>query len=119
MDVEKLREYAHQPTHTTKRKLNKNSKEIIVKFENLDTVEETQLLSILLLKDKLKEPLKLQEIDTSVKKGKTSKLKKDIVESIKEGLHSIGKKSRSPNKRLWKERSRPLLYHLILDIFEM
>ena len=44
MDVEKLREYDSQPTHTMKRKLNKKFKEIIAQFENLDTVEETQLL---------------------------------------------------------------------------
>ena len=116
--MEKLREYSSQPTHTMKRKLNKKSKEIIAQFENLDTVEKTQLLSISLLKDELKEPLKLLGIDTSVKKRKTSKLQKDIVESVKEGLHSIGKKSRSAdksiarrviltsvlNKKLWKKR---------------
>ena len=41
IDLEKLREYASKPTHTTKRKLNKNYKEIIGQFENLDTVEKT------------------------------------------------------------------------------
>ena len=70
----------------------KSSKEIIAQFENLDTVEKTQLLSISVLKDKLKDPLKLLGIDTSVKKRKTSKLQNNIVESVKEGLHSIGKK---------------------------
>ena len=116
--LKKLTEYASQSTHTTKRKLNKKSKEIIAQFENLDIVEKTQLLSIFLLKDELKDTLKLLGIDTSVKKRKTSKLQKDIVESVKEGLHSIGKKSRSVdksiarrviltfviNKKLWKKR---------------
>ena len=100
MDVEKLREYASQPTHTVKRKLNKKSKEIIAQFENLDTVEKTQLLSISLLKDELKEPLRLLGIDTSIKKRRTSKLEKDIVESVKEGLHSIGEKTRSTDKSI-------------------
>ena len=63
-------------------------------------MEKTQLLSISLLKDELKEPLELLGIDTSVKKRKTSKLQKDIVESVKEGLHSIGKKSRSADKSI-------------------
>ena len=98
MDVDKLREYSSQPTHTMKRKLNKNSKEIIEQFENLNIVEKTQLLSISLLKDELKESLKLLGIDTSVKKRKTSKLQKYIVESVKEGLHSTRKKTRSMDK---------------------
>ena len=100
MDVKKLREYSSEPTHTTKRKLNKKSKEIIAQFENLDTMDKTQLLSSSLLKYELKEPLKLLGIDKSVKKRKTSKLQKDIVESVKEGLHSIGKKSRSIDKSI-------------------
>ena len=100
MDVEKLREYANQTTHTMKRKLNKKSKEIIAQFENLDTMEKTQLLSISLLKDELKEPLRLLGIDTSIKKRRTSKLEKDIVESVKEGLYSIGKKTRSIDKSI-------------------
>ena len=91
MDVEKLREYASQPTHNMKRKLNKNSKEIIVQFQNLNTVEKTQLLSISLLKDELKESLKLLGIDTSIKKRRTSKLQKYIVESVKDYI-PLGKK---------------------------
>ena len=100
MDVEKLREYFNQPIHTTRRKWNKKSKEIIAQFENLDIVEKTQLLSISLLKDELKESLKLLGIDPSVKKRKTSKLQKYIVESVMEGLHSIGKKTRSIDKSI-------------------
>ena len=67
MDVEKLREYASQPTHTMKSKLNKKPKEIIAQFENLDTVDKTQLLSISLLKDELKEPFKLLGVDKNKK----------------------------------------------------
>ena len=93
MDVEKLREYANQPTHTMKRKLNKESKDIIAQFENLSILEKTQLLSISLPKDELKNSLKLLGVDTSIKKRKISKLQKDIVESVKEGLHSTGKKN--------------------------
>ena len=91
MDVEKLREYASQPTHTMKRKLNKKSKEIIAQFENLDTVEKTQLLSISLLKDELKEPLKLLGIDTSVKKRNILNYKKILLKVLRKGYTPLGK----------------------------
>ena len=84
MDVEKLREYANQPTHATKRKLNKKSKDIIAQFENLSTVEKTQLLSISLLKDELKEPLNILGIDTSMKRRRNYNLQKYIVEIFKD-----------------------------------
>ena len=61
-------------------------------------MDKIELLSISLLKDELKEPLKLLGIDTSIEKMNTSKLQKDIVQSVKEGLHSIRKKDRSTNK---------------------
>ena len=100
MDVEKLRDYYKQPINTMKRALNKKSKEIIAQFENLGTLEKTQLLSITLLKDELKEPLKLLGVDASLKRTKMSNIQKNIVESVKDGLHSIGKTTRCADKSI-------------------
>lgn len=100
MDVDKLRYYVGQHTHTNRRILNKKSKKILAQFENLDTLEKTQLLSIQLLNNELKEPLKLLGVDTILKKRKFSDLHKDIVENVKGGLGSVGKQYRSMDKAI-------------------
>ena len=98
--MEKLRDYAKPPINTTKRAMNKKSRKIFAQFENLDTLEKTQLLSITLLKDELKESLKLLGVDASLKRTKMSNVQKNIVESVQEHLHSIGKTTRSVDKSI-------------------
>ena len=55
-------------------------------------MEKNQLLSISLLKDELKNPLKLLGIDTSIKRGRLLNYKKILLKVLRKGYIPLGKK---------------------------
>lgn len=73
MDVDELKCLSEEPRHTKRRSMNKSGKEIMSHFNNLDTtLEKAQLLSIVLTRKDLIDPMKLLGIDTRSQKRKTS-----------------------------------------------
>ena len=71
MDVDKLRRLAGtvQPLSlSNKRLMNKKIREIMTQFHNTETLEQAQLLSLLITQKKLQEALKLLGVDTTSNK---------------------------------------------------
>ena len=103
MDVDKLRTFAAtvQPLSLSKkRSMYKKIREIMTQFDNTETLEQAQLLSLLLTQKKLQEALKLLGVDTTSKKRKFSSMQTDMIENVKQGLRNIGKKSRTKDKSM-------------------
>ena len=59
--------------------MNKKIRESMTKFDNIGTLEQAQLLSLLLTKKKLQETLKLLGVDTKSKKRIISNMQIDVI----------------------------------------
>lgn len=76
MDVDKLKSLVDiKPLSLSKKRaLNKIVKELTSKFDDLERIEKSQVLSHVLLGKILQEPLKLLGVDTTLKKRKISNM---------------------------------------------
>ena len=63
--------------------MNMKIREIMTKFNNIETLEQDQLLSLLLTQKKLQEELKLLGVDTTSKKKRFSNMQTDVTENVK------------------------------------
>ena len=94
MDVDKLRtfEATVQPLSLSKkRSMNKMIREIIIKNDNIEIIEQAQLLSLFLAQKKFQEALKLLDVDMKTKKRRFSNMQTNVIENVKQGLRNIGK----------------------------
>ena len=94
IDVDKLRKLVGtvQPLILSKKSsMNKKIRENLTKFDNTETLEQAQLLSLFLTQKKLQEALKLLGVDTTSKKRRFSSMQTDLIENVKQGLRNIGK----------------------------
>ena len=106
MDMDKLRRLAAtvQPLILSKkRSINKKIREIMTQFDNIETLEQAQLLSLLFTQKKLQEALKLLGVNTTSKKRKFSSMQTDLIENVKQGLRNIGKHSQTKDKSMAKK----------------
>ena len=78
--------------------MNKKIREIMTQFDNIETLEQAQLLSLFLTQKKLQEALKLLVVDTTSKKRRFSSIQIDLIENVKQGLRKIGKYSQTKDK---------------------
>ena len=82
MDVDKLRRLATtvQPLSLSKkRSMNKKIREIMTQFDNTETLEQAQLLSLFLTQKKLQEALKLLGVDTTSKKKRFASMQTNVI----------------------------------------
>ena len=71
--------------------MNKKIREIMTKFDNTETLEQAQLLSLFLTQKKLQEALKLLGVDRTSKKRRFSSMQTDMIQNFKQGSRNIGK----------------------------
>ena len=86
MDVDKLRTLATtiQPlSFSKKRSINKKIRENMTQFDNIETLEQAQFLSLFLTQKKLQEALKLLGVDTTSKKRRFSSMQTNLIENVK------------------------------------
>lgn len=115
MDVDKLKLLANikSLSLSKKRALNKIVKEITSKFDFLESLEKTQVLACVLLHKNLEESLKLIGVDTTSKKRKFSNMQSDIIENVKKGLSSLGKKVEVKIRALQEELCCNILFVIV------